>query len=306
MELTPAEAKAIATAAYIFLTPLVSNYVDMYDEAIVPASRRCGGGLGRWLHRRTSPTTESGLAATHSTWLHSSAWLDLRSEPWVVAAPPMEAGQVGILRITDLWGFLVDEATDGRGADRVLVASPEWMGEVGTGVDRVARGESSFVQTETWIGTFEPGDLSDAHHRRQDAELAPLSELRGVAAPVGGPPVEWWPVDQYVRTDNRFWSAANFALSLTRRNEQDRSIYERIGEIGIGDGRRWEASHFDDRVLEAIGEGMDDAITELMRASATVAGARPLHRSRVDTDRDYFGRALGTLQRRSVVHAESG
>ena len=303
MDLTPAEAKAIATSAYIFLTPLVLNYVDMYDEAIAPSSRR-HRGFGRWLHRRTSPPPESDLAATSSTWLHSSAWLDLRPEPWVVAAPTMEAGRACTLQTTDLWGFVVDEATDGHGADRVLVAAPGWMGGVGSGIDRVARGESSFVRTEIW--TFEPRELSDLHHLQRGAELTPLSGLRGVAAPVAGPPVEWWPVDWDVTSDNRFWWAGNFALRLTTPNEQDRSMYERIGKIGIGDGRQWEASQFDDPVLEAIGEGMDDAITELMRASATVADARLLTRSRADTDRDYFGRALGALQRRSVAHAEFG
>ena len=223
----------------------------------------------------------------------------------MVAVPTMDAGRVCTVRTTDLWGFVVDEAA-GNDVGRVLVASPGWTGGVPTGVDRVAGAESPFVQTEIGVRTLEPCELCDVKNIQHDLVLAPLSELGGVAAPVAAPPVEWWPVHRGVSSSNGFWSVANFALSLTTPNEQDRSMYERIAEIGVGAGRRWEASRFDDRVLEAIGEGIDDAITELMRASATVADDREFHRSRADTDRDYFGRAIGALQRGSAVLADSG
>ena len=40
---------------------------------------------------------------------------------------------------------------------------------------------------------------------------------------------------------------------------------------------------------------MDDALNDLMRATAPTAGQAPTRRSRRDTDRDYFTRALATL-----------
>jgi len=296
MSVTPAEAKTIAASAYVFVAPLVTSYAAMYREAIDPSSPLYSGGFGHWLHHRTATTRESGLAAAHSTSLHSSAWLDLRSEPWVFSMSSMEAGWAYVVRTTDLWGFVVDEAPDGDDHGRVLLASPAWVGEVPADVDRVVRGESDFVRSEIWIRMPEAGDLVQVRSIQDEFQLAPQSALAGVAPPDAAPPIEWWPVQGDAMTSYELWSVANFALTLLTPHEQDRAMLERVAEIGVAAGRRWDPALFDDQVREAIGEGIDDAITELMRASATVDDSGELHRSRADTDRDYFGRALGALR----------
>jgi hypothetical protein len=47
MTVTPAEARAISSAAYVFVYPLVVSYASMYGEAIDPSSRSFSGGDAR-------------------------------------------------------------------------------------------------------------------------------------------------------------------------------------------------------------------------------------------------------------------
>lgn len=305
MEVTPAESKAIATLAYLFLTPLVTNYVRMYDEAVDASSPEYRGGFGTLFLRRTS-ATEARRTTAQTTSLRSSAWLDLRSEPWVVSIPAMRRDQAHAVRTLDLWGFVADDVPDDNHGVSVLIASPNWVGDVPRGVDRVARGESFFVETELVVRTREPESGPQVGNVLKEVAVTPLSALMAGAPPPAAPRVGWWPIHGEVRTDDEFWSAANFALSLTTPHESDRAILERIGRIGIGPARRWDGTQFDDHVREAISEGMDDAITELMRASAGAGSVAGTQRSRTETDRDYFARALAALRRDSVVHADSG
>ena len=64
-----------------------------------------------------------------------------------------------------------------------------------------------------------------------------------------------------------FWRLASFALSLTVPVPDERGILERLAEIGVVPGGRWAQSALHRDVVRAIEEGMDEAITELMRAA---------------------------------------
>lgn len=304
--MTPGEAKAIAKTAFIFAVPLVVNYVRMYRETIDPSSPCRSGGFGHWVHRRTTTTTETDRATAHATSLHSSAWVDLRSQPWVFSVPAGEAGRPYIVRTTDLWDFVVHAAPIGDHHGRVLLASSAWMGEVPTGVDRVVRGESDFVRTEIWLRTHEAGDPAQVRSVQQEFVLIPLCALTEKAPPIAAPPIEWWPTRGDVTATDEFWSVANAALGLTLPHSQDRVVLERIAEIGVTAGGPWDPGRFHALELEAIEEGFDDAVTGLMRAAATVGDAAELHRSRADTDRDYYGRALGALRHWPGNRADSG
>ena len=302
---TPADAKAIATSAYIFLAPLVTNYAAMHREAIDPSSPLYSGGFGQWLHHRTATTRETNCASTHSTWLHSSAWTDLRSEPWVFSIPPTQSGRAYEVRTSDLWGFTVDEPLTGDDHGRVLLASPAWIGQIPDGVSRAVRGESDFLRSEIRIRMPEAGDLPQVRSIQQQYVLTPLSAVVEVAPAPTVAPIGWWPVRGDAAIADEFWAAANFALTLTTPHEQDRAILDRIAEIGVVAGQRWDPTRFDDQVVDAMDEGIDDAITKLMRATTTLDDIDELHRSRATTDRDYFGRALGALMARPTPTANA-
>ena len=305
MDVTPAEAEALATSAYIFTRPLVAGYGDMYVGAIDPSSRSDGGRFGRWLHQLNAPSFETDVAASHTTTLYSSAWVDVRAEPWLARFPTIDADWFHCSRTSDLWGFVIDQIAPGddvRGS--VLLTSPTWVGEVPGGVDRVVRGDSAFLRTESCIQIHDPGDLARVRSIQQEYVLEPLSTHAGPPPPPAGP-LHWRVYHSEDEIGEEFWSLANFALSLTVGHPQDREIFDRIAGIGVVAGQPWDASSFSPDVAEAIGDGMDADLSELMRAAAGVADSDLLHRSRVDTDRDYFNRALGSLRCGSLAGLRS-
>jgi hypothetical protein len=105
-------------------------------------------------------------------------------------------------------------------------------------------------------------------------------------------------------TSDAFWSCATFALMLVEPHPEDAIITDRIAQIGLVAGQPWDPASLGAEMTEAIGIGMDDALSELMRAAARPIDPNFLRLSRADTDRDYFSRALGALKPLSTTRSK--
>jgi hypothetical protein len=290
-------ARAVAASAYLFTYPLVMNYRDMYRQAVDPSSSVFSGGFGTWRHRVVWEPRTSGSGRPREDVLHSSIWLDLRSEPWWFAVGEVPPGVSFVGRIVDLWGFLVGDSVAGFGAHGpVLASAPRPISDVPSGIAGILKGESGFLalHTETrWLDPYQlPGDVPVG----PDIVLEPVSVHLGRAAPRPALPMTWWPWHDGREVTDEFWPCVNFALSLTAPNPEDRSILERVAEIGVVRGRPWDSSVLPDEILAAIQEGMDDALNDLLDAASEPGayGLRDVRRE--DMDRDYFRRALGALR----------
>lgn len=282
---SPAGTRAIAREGYSFLFPLVANYGLMYAEAVDSSSPVFGGGFGRWTHRRHTVSQESDVSTRHATTLDSSAWLDVRTGPWMLSIPA--GGCERTTTVTDLWGFVVDEvATQGSAPTPVVVADEAWVG--------------SFVRCETWA-LIPEADEPAIREIQTSCRLRPLSGWSGGPPTPPTPPIDWWPVDSGTLTSMGFWSAATFALTLTMPSADDREILDRLAEIGVAPDVRWDEGDLPPEVLAAIGDGMDEALTELMRAVSPTGDHTPTTRSRSNTGRDHVARALAALRRFPLV-----
>ncbi len=301
MDLIPAEAKALARSAYVFGYPLVVAYGKMYTDVVDRSSPSHAGGFGIWRHERDGVPSESDAAPPLTTTLHSTSWVDSRAEPWLVRHPGVDAGRTLTGCTSDLWGFAIDEiAADGITQGPVLLASPTWAGDVPEDVDRVVRGDSAFVHLESRIQFRDPADHALVGRIEHEFRLVPLSAHVRRPPPSPAPHLHWQPYHAGDETGVEFWSLANFALSLTAPHPQDREILDRIATIGVVAGQPWDASSLSPDAAEAIGDGMDDALSDMMQAAAEPFDPALLRRSRVGTDRDYFNRALGSLWRGPV------
>jgi hypothetical protein len=290
---SPERVRAIARAGYVFLLPLLANYSAMYAEAIDTSSPAFGGGFGRWTHRR-AVSLEGDLAARHHTTLVSSSWMDVRAEPWVLSVPIVGSERTRV--VTDLWGFVLDEAVDAGPPDRpVVIATQDWVGSIPSDAGGVARAESAFVRCETRARIPESLDPEAARRIEVSYRMEPVSSWSGGPPASPAPTIAWWPVDTDTIVGMSFWSAATFALTLTTASDEDRGILDRLTEIGVAPGAHWEEGALAAELAEAIGEGMDDALNDLMRATAPTGGHTPTRRSRRYMDRDYFTRALAAL-----------
>jgi len=306
MDLSRRQARAIAASGYVFLVPLVASYAAMYAEAVDPSSPDYEGGFGRWVHRRTATSRASDVTERHVTSLCSTTWLDVRAEPWVLRVPPVGTSNISsTARVTDLWGHVVDEWTErDSDADRLVIAAPEWLGALPRETRGIARGESPFIRCEIGVRLEEPVDLARVREIQRGYRVEALSVWSGRPAPPAARVIAWWPCPPGPLTTMDFWPLASFALSVTTPAPADRGILERLTEIGVVPGRRWDASTMHPDVVQAIEDGMDEALTDLMRAADELRHTTT-PRSRHHADWDYFGHALASLRSNSVMDAGS-
>jgi hypothetical protein len=297
--LTPSRARAIATTAYLFAYPLVKRYQDMYRQAINVSSSTYSGGFGTWRHVVAHERRKHGSGRPNEAVVYSSIWVDLRAEPWwcTMGGVPSEVVCTG--RWVDLWGFLLesDRAPERQLVGSVLASAPLRVRDVPPKIDGIVRGESGFAALLTETRWRDPYTLPGLEPVHPEIVLEPVSLHLGRRAPQRAPAINWSVCGNDVETTDEFWSCANFALTLTTPNPQDGRVLERITEIGISAGRRWDASMFPDEVANAIRAGVDDALSDLMEAASQWADPEPSHLCRAAMDSDYFGRAVRALHR---------
>lgn len=268
-EVTPKRARAVATAADFFAYPLVAQYRDMYCQAIDASSPTFSGGFGTWRHVAVREPRRDGAGRPHEVVVYASVWLDLRSELWWCTIGDLAPDVNFTGRWVDLWGFLLEtdgtEHTSRRGP--VLVSAPVAVHDVPDEVEGIIRGESGFVAFLTETRWRDPDALPDAQPIQPEVVLEPVSTHLHRPVPQPAPALHSWPPCEGFETTDDFWRCVNFVLTLIRPNPQDESILDRMDEIGVGAGRRWDASMFSDEVAEAIRAGVDDALSDLMGAA---------------------------------------
>ena len=295
---TADDARAIAKEAYIFHYPLVMMYRTMYLQAIDSDSKSYSGGFGEWLHLGTSSPKDTDIVSPNNDTPYSYAWVDLRAEPWVLTLPKIEKKRFYTSQWDDLWGFVLDNpgsVEDGNDGVSVLLASPTWKGELPEGVKRVIQGDSEFLGSLTRTQLLESKDLPNVQKIQQEYKLQPLSAYLGEPAPEPAPAIEWKPWTEGAETTDEFWAYANFLLSFTTPNPQDKPVQDRAAKIGIGAGQPWDSAALGEDVSAAIAAGMQDALAELQAATTTIDDPSLFFRSREDSNKDYFDRALGIL-----------
>jgi hypothetical protein len=291
--LAPGDARAIAKDAYIFSYPLVMMYRTMYLQAIDPQSKSYSGGFGKWLHLGTSSPKDTDIVSPNNDSPYSYSWIDTRAEPWVLTLPKIEEKRFYTSQWDDLWGFVLDNpgsVEDGNDGVSVLLASPSWKGELPEGVKRVIQGDSEFLGTLTRTQLFEPTDLPNVKKIQHEYKLQPLSAFLGQPAPAPAPVVDWKPWKEGAEKTPEFWDYANFLLQFTTPNPQDEPVLDRMAKIGLG-----AEVELTDEVKEAMAQGMQDAQADFKKAMVNISDPSLFFRSRKDTNKDYFDRALGVL-----------
>ena len=290
MKLSPRQARATAELGFVFLYPLVANYRSMYAAAVEPTSPSFAGGFGHWVHHRAVSERQSSTESAHLTTLWSTAWIDIRHEPCVLILPAVATRSAHLF---DLWGFGDDVSGLGWGGAPVLIATDGWRGALPPRLSRSVRVETGVVRCDDRVRPSGPVDLEAARNFQRRYRLEPLSMWQGRSPTTAPKCAAWEPVERDSLITMGFWSLASFALSLTHPHRDDRQLLDRVAEIGVVAGERWDPARFDSDVRDAIADGMDAAVTELMRAADSVE--KPVPSSRAELEHDYFARALAAL-----------
>ncbi|WP_262414886.1 DUF1254 domain-containing protein [Paraburkholderia sp. UCT2] len=64
--------------------------------------------FGKWLHLGASSPADTDIVTPNNDTPYSYAWVDVRSEPWVLSMPRIEKHRYYTSQWDDLWGYVID------------------------------------------------------------------------------------------------------------------------------------------------------------------------------------------------------
>ncbi|MFJ6699539.1 DUF1254 domain-containing protein [Streptomyces sp. NPDC091272] len=291
----PEEARTTAAEAWIWGYPLLENYRTMYPQAIDLDDRRSVGGFGRFRHY-SEPFTPANtdVVTPNNDTPYSWAWLDLRSEPWVVSVPAID--RYYVLPFHDLdtsyVGF-VGARTTGQDAGDYLLAGPGHEGDAPAGMSGVLRADTHLVGVlgRTYLAGAD--DVDALREIQQQYRLRPLSEFEGRQPPPAAAEPVWPAWDESALDGPEFFALLDFLLGFFPVLDQDRDLRARLTALGVDGRGRFEPSSLAPQLLDALVEGILDARTALEEAKRDATDSTGWFGTRAEHGADYLTRAVG-------------
>ncbi|MFJ2777454.1 DUF1254 domain-containing protein [Kitasatospora sp. NPDC087315] len=292
----PATIRATAAEAWIRGYPILRNYRTLYAQAVDDADPGYVGGFGVFRHypQPFTPADTDADTPDNDT-SRSRAWLDLRTEPWVVSVPAEDRYYVLPLHELDTVyaGFIGARAT-GQEAGDYLVAGPGWQGEVPTGIKGVIRTATQLVGIlgRTHLAGPAPEAVEELKLVQQGYRLRPLHEYAGTPAPPPAPhPV--WPVwREEVMDGIEFFSFLDFLLGFFPVLPAEADLRTRLTDLGIDGRGDFEPAALPIVVRAEIERGIADGQAELRSAADRTTTSTGLFGTREQIGTEYLKQAV--------------
>lgn len=187
--LDPAEARAIATEAYLYGYPLVTMEMTRRVMTNVAAPENGHAPMNEFAHvRRYPPAGFRDVTMPNADTLYSTAWLDLSAGPMVLSLPDTH-GRYYVMPILSAWTGVIASPgarTTGTGPQTYAITGPDWRGSLPSGMSEI-KSPTNLV----WIlgrtsCTGSPSDYEAAHAVQNKYLLVPLPAW-GKPAPPAAP-----------------------------------------------------------------------------------------------------------------------
>jgi hypothetical protein len=295
---SPEAARRTAKDAYIYAYAMFENYATIYKQAVDTKAPEYIGGFNTYKHYSEPFTAKNhDIVTPNNDTPYSWAWLDLRSEPYVLSVPEVPEGRYYVVQWIDLFTHnfaYVGSRSTGNGAGNYLIAGPLWNGEVPDGIKSVLRSETQLAGTLTRTALDGPEDVANVKAIQAGLKLNPLSRFLGKPAPEPAPTITFPPPDKAKEESQDFIEPLNFLLQfypVIHPTEVD--LFRRFAEIGIGAGKSFEPSKVEAETLAAIDAGVKDAREQMAEVSKRTLSSNGLFGSREFLKNDYMRRDIG-------------
>ncbi|HHB76391.1 MAG TPA: DUF1254 domain-containing protein, partial [Desulfobulbus sp.] len=288
------EVQAIAKDAFIYAYPMLYNYKTMQEQTQDKSSSAYIGGFGKFKHyTKTYTPADTDIVTPNNDTPYSWAWLDLRSEPWVLSVPALAKDRYNVFQWFDLYTHnfaYVGVRATGYDAGNYLFAGPNWNDEKPKGITKVFRSETDFIGTLTRTGTN--GSVEEL---QKQYILKPLSEFEGSPAPPAAPAVNWMPWDEKRALSADFISYLNFLLQFAKPHPSEKELLARFATIGIGPGKPFDLALLNEETRDAIEAGVQEGLALLQDKTAKNTSSSGLFGNREFLNNDYVKRAVGVM-----------
>lgn len=277
-----AELVKAAKDAYIFFYPMVMMYRTMYLQALDPNG---GVGMGNWLHLGVSTPNDTTIVTPNNDSPYSYAWVDLRTEPYVLTMPNIEKDRFYTSQWDDLSGFVVDNVgsvNDGNEGVSVLLAGPDYSDGVPLGIDRVIKGGSFLLGTLTRTQLVGIKDLPRVKEIQKGYKLQPLSEFQGEKAPEKAPDIKWIKWEEGVEKGEGFWRFAGFLSQFETKKPEDTEKWQSLAMFGFEKDKFWDVNKLSASEKKALNKGQKEAIAHLEELASKPFNTQKFFNSRRD------------------------
>ncbi|MBS3647815.1 DUF1254 domain-containing protein [Pseudaminobacter sp. 19-2017] len=287
--ISEAEARDIATDAYVYFYPLVTLDVTRNQFTnLEPGKVEGRGPMNMFNNVPTYPAADDkGVVRYNFDTLYSSAFLDLTKEPMVVSVPDT-GGRYYLLPMLDMWTDVFASPgwrTTGTQAGNYLIASPGWRPDLRERFDefRLPSGTQR-IDAPTpivWIigrtKTDGPADYDAVHKIQAGYKVTPLSEWgKTPKAPevkidpsidMKTPPKEQ--VD--AMPAGKYFAYAAEVLKMAGPHVTDEPIIARMKRIGIEAGKSFDIEKVDPVARKALEAAPQSARTLMQWKMPTLA-----------------------------------
>ena len=289
-----------AKDAYIFSYPIVMMYRSMYLQALNPED---GVGMGNWLHLGVSNPEDTTIVTPNNDSPYSYAWLDLRTEPYVLTMPKIEENRFYTSQWDDMFGYVLDNAGsvgDGNEGVRVLLTAPDFNDEIPEGINRVIKGNSNILGTLTRTQLIGAEDLPNVKAIQQKYKLEPLSSYLGNEAPQSAAEIEWMKWEEGAEFKDGFWRFAGFVSQFVTKHSDDKSKWDDLAKFGFEQGGNWDISKLTEDQKSALEIGQKEAVEYLNEMVSKTFDPKKFFNTREDMkhigdDDQYVQRSMGVL-----------
>lgn len=262
---TPEEAREIAKEAYIYGNPMVDNYRIQYAYFVDKQSPEYKAPWNQIYNMaRVFTPADTAIQTANSDTPYSFIGMDLRTEPLVLTLPVIDKSRYFSLQFIDWYTQNFDYAgsrTTGNDGAVLLVAGPDWQGEVPEGMTKVMRSETQFVFLAYRTQLFNPADIDNVKQVQAGYKVQPLSAYLGQPAPTPAPEIEWMKplsaADQ--KTSLEFFNILNFVLKFCPTVPSEVDLMARFAKIGVGAGKQIDVDGMSPEMKQAFADSIVDA-----------------------------------------------
>ncbi|HEX6010204.1 MAG TPA: DUF1254 domain-containing protein [Geminicoccaceae bacterium] len=269
---SPAEARRIAAAGYVFGLPIVMNYGVMYEYAVDRSSGQFKAPFNEIKNEaRVFTYQDTAIVTPNSDTPYSFTWMDLRAEPVVLSVPAVERARYYSVMLCDgntyNYGYIGTRST-GTEAGDYMVVGPEWQGATPPGIKKVFRSSTVFSVAGYRTQLFNPEDMPNVVAVQAGYRVQTLSAYLRRPPPPAAPAIAFPPINKALARSN-FFEFLDFAMQFGPPAANEAEIRAELARIGVGPGKTFAFKDLPPEHKQAIVAGLEDGHAKVVEAVAT-------------------------------------